>query len=258
MFAERMLEIMKKKNISRKKISEDIGLGINQIKYWQDRGITPKLDVAQSIADYLDVTLDYLLGKEDARPQEPMQTLTQLDAQRIYSIPLFESASAGFGSFAHNEIVDYVPLYFNNATEAAETICIRVRGDSMSPKIEDGDIIQVRKQDEVDSGSIAVVLLDGDEGLVKHVLYGDGWMELRSLNPLYKPMRFNGPDALRVRPVGLVTKIIKSVSGQVHDIPAPAPLSEKKQALLDLLDQLDEDQLRQIDDYIEFIANKKK
>lgn len=257
MFWKNFIFLCKNKNESPSAACSALGFSATMATKWKN-GSVPRETTLIKIAEYFGVTVDYLLGKEDTRPAEPRQELTQLDAERVYPIPLFENVSAGFGSYARNEIVDYVPLYFTNATEAAETICIRVRGDSMSPKIEDGDIIQVRKQDEVSSGSIAVVLLDGDEGLVKHVLYGDGWIELRSLNPFYKPMRFNGPDALRVRPVGLVTKIIKNVSGQVHELPAPAPISEKKQALLDLLDQLDEDQLKQIDDYIEFLANKKK
>ena len=74
----------------------------------------------------------------------------------------------------------------------------------MYPKIEDGDIIVVRKQDSVDSGDIAVLLLDGDEGLVKKVNYGSDWIELVSINPEYKPRRFEGREVLRLRVVGKV------------------------------------------------------
>jgi len=55
------------------------------------------------------------------------------------------------------------------------------------------------------------VLLDGDEGLVKKVLYGDDWIELHSINPLYKTMRFEGAQVMRLRVVGLVRSVIKSV-----------------------------------------------
>ena len=256
MFKKIFIKLCNENNIAPTAVCQQIGLSNAVFSKWDDASV-PRKATLYKIADYFGVTVDYLLGKEDERPTEPRQSLTQLDAERVHMIPLFENVSAGFGALAMNEVVDYVPLYFTNSIEAQETICIRVRGDSMSPRIEDGDIVQVRKQDTVDSGAIAVVLLDGDEGLVKNVLYGDGWLELRSLNPLYKPMRFNGPDSTRVRTVGLVTKIIKNVGAQSRDLPAP-PISERKQALLDLLDQLDEDQLQQIDDYIEFLARKKK
>ena len=67
------------------------------------------------------------------------------------------------------------------------------------------------KQTSVDSGSVAVVLLDGDEGLVKKVFYGADWIELHSINPMYPPVRFDGPDVMRIQVVGLVKKVIKEI-----------------------------------------------
>lgn len=129
----------------------------------------------------------------------------------IYSIPLFGSVSAGFGAYASDEILDYIPTVIRNPYEARETLAIRVTGDSMYPKIEDGDIIVVHKQDSVDSGSIAVVLLDGDEGLVKKVEYGPDWIDLISINPEYKTRHFEGMEVTRLRILGLVRQIIKTV-----------------------------------------------
>jgi repressor LexA len=67
----------------------------------------------------------------------------------------------------------------------------------------------VHKQTSVDSGSVAVVLLDGEEGLVKKVLYGEDWIELHSFNPMYPVMRFEGKDVLRLKVVGLVKTVVK-------------------------------------------------
>jgi repressor LexA len=134
-----------------------------------------------------------------------------LDGQNIFNIPIYENASAGFGAMAIDLVVDYLPLYFSSAQEAQETICIIVRGDSMYPKIEDGDIIQVHKQSTVDSGQVGVVLIDGEEAFVKKIVYGETWIELHSFNPMYKTMRFNGSDALRIQILGVVKKVIKEM-----------------------------------------------
>ncbi len=125
-------------------------------------------------------------------------------SKKIYQVPVFESVSAGFSALAENEIVDYIPVVIDNPYDVPCTIAIKVTGDSMYPKIEDGDIIIVRKQDSVDSGDIAVLLLDDDEGLVKRVVYGDTWIELHSINPEYKTRRFDEADVLRLRVVGKV------------------------------------------------------
>lgn len=127
-----------------------------------------------------------------------------INSDNIYRIPVFESVSAGFGAYASDEIMDYIPVMIKNPYDVDDTIAIKVKGDSMYPKIEDGDIIIVRKQTSVDSGDIAVLLMDGDEGLVKKVEYGSDWIELHSINPEYKTKRFEGREVLRLQVVGLV------------------------------------------------------
>ena len=128
----------------------------------------------------------------------------------LFRSPTYESVSAGFGALASSQIVCYTPVFIQCDAEAVDSLCINVKGNSMYPKIEDGDLVVVRKQSSVDNGQIAVVLIDGDEGLVKKVYYGNGWIELVSINPEYAPKRFEGSEAKRVEVVGLVRKIIKN------------------------------------------------
>lgn len=240
MFWENFISLCEKKSISPTSVCHSLGFSATMATKWKN-GAKPRDTTLKKISDYFGVTVDDLLSnkqkintfvsyrsdekqKEQARElqeilneakmkeiEEPKQQLYTLDQSRVHMVPLFESVSAGFGALAINEVLDYVPLYFTSPIEAAETICIKVHGDSMAPKIEDGDIVQVHKQESVDSGSLAVVLVDGDNGLVKKVVYGETWIELHSINPMYKPMRFNGPDVERIRVVGLVKKIIKDV-----------------------------------------------
>ena len=134
-----------------------------------------------------------------------------LDDTKIHMIPLYESVSAGFGAYAANEIIGYMPCFLPSDAEASETLYIKVSGDSMYPKIENGDIVQVHKQSSVDSGSIAVVLLDKTEGLVKKVVYGEDWIELHSINPMYPVQRFSGEQITRLEILGLVKRITKDV-----------------------------------------------
>jgi signal peptidase I len=135
-----------------------------------------------------------------------------------------------------------MPVYLPNPAEYEWTLCIKVKGDSMYPKIEDGDIIQVRKQEDVDSGSIAVVMVDDDDGLVKIVWKNSDGIVLQSINPEYAPMHFQGKDAQRVRIVGIVTQIIKGVNGhRVNYISR----DDGKKEIMDKLDQMDAQQLRE-------------
>lgn len=216
---ERIKMAIQKAGLSYGELSKLTGIPKAALQRYATGGTTKvPIDRIEEIARHTGVTAEYLLGwednsqsdkKEKASGNEPNAIF--LDQQNVYMIPLYETVSAGLGTYAINHAIDYIPLYISTQAEAEETMCIVVSGDSMYPKIEEGDIIQVRKQDSVDSGTIAVILLDGEEGLVKRVEYGEDWIELHSINPEFKTRRFEGPEVLRIQVVGAVKKIIKSV-----------------------------------------------
>ena len=77
-----------------------------------------------------------------------------------------------------------------------ECVLFQVKGNSMYPRILDGDKIVVHEQPSVDSGDTAIVVYNGDEGTVKKVKYviGEDWIELIPANPEYPPKRIEGLD----------------------------------------------------------------
>ena len=205
---EKIKEARIKKGLSQTELAEQLGYksrsSINKIEVG-GRDI-PRSQIVK-IAQILDVTPAFLMGWEDDKPNAEILSA----GENIYKIPVFSSVSAGFGAYACSDVIDYMHLYIANPADVPEMLCIKVTGDSMYPKIEDGDIIVVRKQDSVDSGSIAVVLVDGEEGFVKKVIYDNEIIELVSINPEYAPKIFKGAEVLRVRVVGIVKQVIKTL-----------------------------------------------
>lgn len=90
-------------------------------------------------------------------------------------------------------------------------LAIKVKGDSMYPKIENGDIVAVRKQSYFENGNIVVILVDGDEGLVKKIYQDNEKVKLVSINPEYPDKLFYGEEADRLKIVGVVKQIIKNL-----------------------------------------------
>jgi repressor LexA len=199
-------EARKKQGLTQVELAKRCHVSQGTVANWEAGTRTPDVETISMIATELNVTTDYLAGRE--RDQVNVSAVYH---DSIRMVPVFESVSAGFGARADEQVIDYCPFLIASESEAEETIAIRVTGDSMSPKIEDGDIIRVHCQDSVDSGSIAVVLLDGEEGLVKRVEYGRDWIELISINPYYPPRRFEGEEVLRIRVVGLVKGVFRAI-----------------------------------------------
>lgn len=207
MFWEIYSNLCASRKSSPNRVAKELSISSGAVTEWK-KGRTPQSSTLQKIADYFGVTVDYLLGKEPS--PVPTSNLSPLPQRGMRIIPVYETVSAGFGAQAEDHVIDYLPCFILSESEAEDSIGIKVKGDSMYPKIEDGDIIRVVKQNRVESGQLAVVLVD-DEGFVKRVIYGHGFVELQSINPLYPPMRFEGAEAERVRVIGLVRQIIKNV-----------------------------------------------
>ena len=213
---DRIKALIKKRGLKIKYVCAELGLAetyLSNVKNGKDRMTDERL---YAIADVLGTTYEYLTNQtDDPKPKNKKTPEITSNAdiistgKNIYMIPLFENVSAGFGAYADDHITDYIPMYFTNPAEASESIFITVRGDSMYPKIENGDTVLVHKQDSVDSGTIAVVLLDEEDALVKKITYGNEWIELQSINPMYPPMRFEGADVLRIKVLGAVKMILK-------------------------------------------------
>jgi repressor LexA len=198
-------ELRKNKGILQKELADRLSVGKSTVAMWETNKREPDIDTIMKISKILDVSVDELLGKN-----EPESNAQLLPSEYIRMIPCFESASAGFGTDAQNRIIELIPIYIVNEQEAAETICITVRGDSMHPRIEDGDIVQVHKQDTAETGDI-VVILDGDEAFVKRFIHGKNGVILESFNPAYPPMKFTKEESNRLRIVGVVKRIIRNL-----------------------------------------------
>ena len=185
---------------------------------------------ANKLADYFSVSSDIFINNDNTivvdiipsplfskcapdppHPLEPNATL--LSKEHIHLIPVFESVAAGFGAYADNRIVEYMPLYIVSDSEAENTIVVKVQGDSMYPKIENGDSIQVLRQDFAENGQVAVLLIDNEDAVVKQFFHDPDakTVTLHSFNPEYKDREFKGIEIEQLRILGVVKKVIKEI-----------------------------------------------
>ena len=202
--AKNLKKYMDENRVDRYKLCEDLNLKYSTVCEWLHARKYPRIDSIEKIAKYFGISKSDIIEDKSAPKAEPSNIGYVMPDNKIYQIPVFESVSAGFGAYASNEITDYIPVMLHSQYDAKNTIAIKVTGDSMYPKIEDGDIVIVRKMSSVDSGDIAVVLVDREEGLVKKVEYGSDWIVLISINPDYPVQKFVGEEVMRISVVGKV------------------------------------------------------
>lgn len=185
-----------------------VGVSKSTVKKWENGHISNmKRDKIELLSKVLKMNpVSFITGEEYTT-----SNINPLPHQNIYMRPIYNSVSAGFGAVAQDTIIGYIPTYITCPTEKEQYIWINVIGDSMSPLIDDGSKILIKKQTSIDSGQIAVVLIDGEEAVVKKVIYGENWIELQSVNPYYPPRRFVGKDIQNIQILGLVKEVSKTL-----------------------------------------------
>lgn len=190
-------------------VGQAVGVGKSTVKKWEDGYISNmRRDKIALLAKVLKMNPVSFITGEFKEEEDQAIPLPQTN---VFMRPVYDSISAGFGVIAQDVPVDYMPTYITCPTEQDKYIWINVHGDSMSPLIDDGSKILVKKQSSVDSGQIAAVLVDDEEAVVKKVLYNDNTVELHSVNPYYPPRVFKNNDVTRVQILGLVKEVSKSL-----------------------------------------------
>ncbi len=184
--------------LTQDKLGEMLGVTGKAVSTWEKGIKIPRMPIITRLADLFEISKSRLIDDESDLKREP-----------IVHIPLVGRVAAGEGCFAEDNYDDYEPVPADILTPDEKYIFLNVKGDSMSPKIEEGDRLLVQLQPSVDSGSFAVVVIDDEDGVVKKVCYTADRIELISENPYYPPRVFVGPEVTRVRVVGLVKYVFR-------------------------------------------------
>ena len=201
---ERIKFFRERKGLGQTELASLVNISKQSLYKYENNIITNiPSDKIEMIAKKLDTTPAILMGWES--------NVSALPNDKIFMRPLYNSVAAGIGAVADNTILTYIPTFISNSMEKDMYIWVNVQGDSMSPLIDDGSKILIKKQESVDSGQIAVVLIDGEEAVVKKVEYGSDYVTLIAINPYYPPRRFEGKEVLRLRVVGLVKEVSKEL-----------------------------------------------
>ena len=191
-------EIRQSKKISQQKLADKIGVSRSTIAMWETGGSQPDNDNLKILADYFQVSTDYLLGNS---PKETTKN------KKGIKIPVLGRVQAGIPVDAIEEIIDYEEITEEMAAQG-DYFGLVIRGQSMMPRMVEGDVIIVRKQSDVDSGDIAVVLVNGNDATVKKIRKTESGIELVPLNPSFDIIYYTNEE-IETLPVSIIGKVIE-------------------------------------------------
>jgi repressor LexA len=214
---ENIIRLCDKQGIKGAKLCTDTGISkglLTDLKMGRRTGVSAV--TAQKIASYFGVSVGYLLGEEESNVERAADVAVRMATdpkfaetiqKRGVRIPVYGNVAAGIPIEAITDIDDYEEITQEMASNG-EYIALRIHGDSMSPRMTDGDIIIVRLQDDVDSGDTAVVMINGGDATCKKIKKTEDGVMLISTNPQYEPMFFSNKDIIEL-PIRVLGKVVE-------------------------------------------------
>ena len=196
MFCERLKKMRIEKNLTQTEIAKMIYISQPAYSKYEMGTASPNPETLKKLAEVLNVSVDYLIGN-DVPPERP----------GYVRIPVLGRVAAGIPIDAIEEVIDWEDISAEAAGDG-EYFGLQIKGQSMEPKISDGDVVIVRRQPDVDSGDIAVVLVNGNDATVKRIKKSPQGVTLIPSNPAYEPMYYSNEE-IESLPVTILGKVVE-------------------------------------------------
>ena len=207
LFPQRLKELRTSRNLSLQELADIVNMSKSSVYMWETGEREPGLEILEAIADYFNVDYDYLIGKSDIpnralsfynEEQNLFNTYDNILPITTKRIPLLGEIACGEPIFANEEHEYSVEA----SADIQADFALKAKGDSMiNARINDGDIVFIRRQSDVDNGEIAAVIIDDDVTL-KRVYKNVAGVTLVAENPKYEPFVFTEKDGVTINILG--------------------------------------------------------
>lgn len=184
-------------DLTQSQLGKIAGVSDKAVWTWENGTAEPRMGAIQKIADHFGITKSEIIEDHDTN-------------QKIKSvrIPVLGEIVAGIPIDAYQEILDWEEITPELAA-TGDFFALKVKGDSMSPRIAAGDVVIIKQQSDVESGDIAVVFVNGDTATLKKVLKRENGIMLVAFNPaVYEPRFFTNKEVEEL-PIVIAGKVIE-------------------------------------------------
>lgn len=208
----RIKSLREKKNLAQFELASILKIGNSTLSQYETGARTPSDDMKIAIANYFDVSVDYLLGLENKeKPPTPKGGRTSPGGVWI---PVLGSVPAGIPIEAVEDILDWEEIPSSMCSGDRDYFALQVQGDSMWPDYLTGDVVIIRKTPSCESGEDCVVYVNGYDATLKQVKLGeDGSLSIIPRNPNYPPKTYTAEEVrdLPVSIAGVVVELRRKV-----------------------------------------------
>ncbi len=190
--AENIKRIRAEHGLSQAELGKIAGVSDKAVSTWELGLKTPRMGAVEKMANYFGITKSAIVDDVQTAPaasKEPtippgFEPMPEMDM-----VPLVGRIACGTPITAEQNVERIVCV----PSKWRSTFTLTCKGDSMEPRIHDGDLVAIRKQPEVENGEIAAVRI-GEEATLKHVYLHENFIELRPENPAFNSIILSRED----------------------------------------------------------------
>lgn len=191
-FMEKMDALVTSRDLTYKELERRLGLANGFFGKLRKRDTVPTLSKIDVIAEYFHVSRAFLLNIENTPGTK---------------IPLFGKIVPESPHKASENIIGYEEIT-QAMHDLGEFFALLIKGDSMSPDLQDGDIAIVKEQTEVENGQLAIVLIGEEDGICREVRKTESSLMLISRNPNCEPMIFTHED-IKAKSIKIIGRVVE-------------------------------------------------
>ena len=218
MFSEKLKAL--RKDMSQAKLAKELGVTQQAVGRWEKDLNMPDLETLVKIANYFHVTVDYLADRQgilpglqkDNSPEIKGIASQILDEQekirRGIRIPVLGTIVAGVPINAMEEVLGWEDIPESMASQG-QFFALRVKGRSMEPRLVEGDTVIVKKESDVESGRVAVVLVGREEATLKQVRKSPEGITLIGYNALVYEPHFYSNQEIEELPIQILGVVVE-------------------------------------------------
>lgn len=190
--------LREEKGIFQKDLAELLNITTPAINYYENEKRAIDTKTASILADYFNVSIDYLLGKTDIRTNKTNPAV----------VLVYGTIPAGIPMEMIEDVIDTEEIDADMLKGGKQYFGLKVKGNSMYPEYLDGDTIILEKLDDVESGTDAVVMVNGNDGTFKRVFKNENGIILQPLNPEFQPMIYTN-EQIEKLPIRVIGKVVE-------------------------------------------------
>lgn len=199
MFQIKLKQLREEQKMSQAKLAKLLNVAQSTVAMWENGKNKPEYNTLVKIANLFNIQIDYLTNNSSISEIK--------EKEKGIKIPVLGYVAAGIPIEAIEEIIDWEEIPESMSTRG-EYFGLKIKGNSMEPHICGGDVVIIRKQSDIESGEIAIVIVNGEEGTCKKVHKHDNGISLISFNPIYPPKFYTNEEIISL-PITILGKVVE-------------------------------------------------